>query len=79
VNIIQGKQQQGIEFIRHNYQAENWSLQIEMFDPHEPFFTHHHYKDLYPHNYDGAQFDRPLFSSMPLRPTCAKIGYERKY
>src|SRR5216117_1938631 len=29
----------GIEFIRHNREQENWFLQIETFDPHEPFFS----------------------------------------
>ena len=39
---------QGIEFIENNHGSDNWFLQIETFDPHEPFFTHQEYKDLYP-------------------------------
>ena len=42
----------GMEFIRNNCQADNWFLQLETFDPHEPFFTHQNYKDLYPHEYE---------------------------
>ena len=42
---------------------DNWFLQIETFDPHEPFFTQQKYKDLYPHEYDGRHFDWP-----PLPP-----------
>ena len=34
-------------------------MQIETFDPHEPFFSHQQYKDLYPHDYDGPHFDWP--------------------
>ncbi|MEZ4618341.1 MAG: hypothetical protein R2867_22890 [Caldilineaceae bacterium] len=49
----------GLEFIRTNADADNWFLQIETFDPHEPFFTQQHYKDLYPHEYDGPHFDWP--------------------
>jgi arylsulfatase A-like enzyme len=41
----------GMEFIHNNHQADNWYLQIETFDPHEPFFTHESYKALYPHEY----------------------------
>lgn len=41
----------GLEFIRNNHEADNWYLQIETFDPHEPFFTHQMYKDLYPSDY----------------------------
>lgn len=53
----------GLEFIRANRHADNWFLQIETFDPHEPFFTQQKYKDLYPHEYHGDHFDWP-----PYRP-----------
>ncbi|MDW6057576.1 sulfatase-like hydrolase/transferase [Streptomyces sp. FXJ1.4098] len=32
---------------------------METFDPHEPFFSHKQYKDLYPHDYNGPHFDWP--------------------
>jgi arylsulfatase A-like enzyme len=48
---------QGIEFIRSNAQADRWFLQIETFDPHEPFFTHEEYKVLYPHDHEGDTLD----------------------
>ena len=38
----------GLEFMRRNSKQENWFLQIETFDPHEPFFTQRQYQDLYP-------------------------------
>ena len=50
-----------MEFLEENSDCDNWMLQIECFDPHEPFFTHQHYKDLYPHNYDGPFFDWPPY------------------
>lgn len=50
----------GIDFIETNAEAESpWFLQIECFDPHEPFFSHDHYKALYPHSYDGPTLDWP--------------------
>ncbi|MFG2725688.1 sulfatase [Streptomyces canus] len=49
----------GLEFIRTNKDADRWFVQIETFDPHEPFFSHQRYKDLYPHDYDGPHFDWP--------------------
>ncbi|MDQ1914569.1 sulfatase [Paenibacillus sp. GD4] len=49
----------GIEFIRTNRNEDRWLLQIEAFDPHEPFFSHQKYKDLYPHDYSGKHFDWP--------------------
>ncbi len=38
----------GMQFIRDNHEADNWFLQIETFDPHEPFFSHEAFKKLYP-------------------------------
>ena len=49
----------GIEFLRTNHQQDNWFLQIETFDPHEPYYTPQRFKDLYPHAYDGPHFDWP--------------------
>ncbi|MCU1640484.1 MAG: Choline-sulfatase [Nocardia sp.] len=49
----------GLEFVRTNAHCDRWFAQIETFDPHEPFFSHQRYKDLYPHNYAGPHFDWP--------------------
>jgi len=54
----------GLEFIDTNAAADDWMLQIELFDPHEPFFTHQRYKDLYPHEYDGPEFDWPGYQKV---------------
>jgi len=48
---------QGIQFLNDNRHADNWFLQIETFDPHEPFFSHQPYKDLYAHGYTGTVTD----------------------
>ncbi|MDI2028196.1 sulfatase [Saccharopolyspora sp. TS4A08] len=58
----------GIEFIDTNAAADDWLLQIELFDPHEPFFTHQHYKDRYPHAYDGPEFDWPAYRKVTESP-----------
>jgi arylsulfatase A-like enzyme len=52
----------GQEFIRKNHAEDNWFLQIETFDPHEPFFTQPEYKRLYPHEYNGPHFDWPDYA-----------------
>lgn len=52
----------GVAFMRVNAREDRWFLQIETFDPHEPFFTQQHYKDLYPHSYDGPHFDWPAYA-----------------
>ncbi|MDL2234161.1 sulfatase [Ruminococcaceae bacterium OttesenSCG-928-L11] len=51
----------GLDFIENNHGSDNWFLQIETFDPHEPFYTQQEYKDLYPHDYDGKQADWPSY------------------
>ena len=55
----------GLDFIRRNRGQDNWFLQIETFDPHEPFFSDRKYKDLYAKHYDrykGRPFDWPPLS-----------------
>ena len=51
----------GLEFIETNRQADSWFLQLETFDPHEPYFTHQEFKDLYPHDYAGPHNDWPPY------------------
>ena len=49
----------GFEFIETNAGADNWLLQIETFDPHEPFFSYDRWHRLYPDT--GAPFDWPPY------------------
>lgn len=49
----------GCDFIKDNYSEDNWMLQIETFDPHEPFFSPDKYQELYPEEYEGNHFDWP--------------------
>ncbi|MFD9950360.1 sulfatase, partial [Nonomuraea sp. NPDC059022] len=58
----------GLEFVRTNAAQDRWFVQIETFDPHEPFFTHKRYKDLYPHDYDGPHFDWPDYKRVTETP-----------
>lgn len=58
----------GIDFLKRNHDQDNWFLQIETFDPHEPFFSHRKYKDLYPHEYNGAHFDWPAYRKVEETP-----------
>lgn len=58
----------GLEFIETNHSFDNWFLQIECFDPHEPFFSDEKYHQLYPHNYDGLRFDWPDYAAVTQTP-----------
>lgn len=37
----------GLEFLREHEALDNWFLQLEAFDPHEPFYVPQKYRDLY--------------------------------
>src|ERR1051325_9454903 len=43
----------GLAFIRRNHSEDRWFLQIETFDPHEPFFADSKYRDLYAGHFDA--------------------------
>lgn len=51
----------GLEFLDKNGSCDNWFLQIECFDPHEPFFSPQCYQAEYPHDYDGPPMDWPPY------------------
>ncbi|TCM90700.1 arylsulfatase A-like enzyme [Paenibacillus sp. BK033] len=56
--------EKGLEFIRTNRSEDKWLLQIEAFDPHEPFFAPQAYRELYPHDYKGKPFDWPNYAKV---------------
>jgi len=51
----------GLEFIKDNHEENNWFLQLECFDPHEPFCSPQRYQKLYPHEYEGDPCDWPPY------------------
>jgi arylsulfatase A-like enzyme len=54
----------GLEFIEANAREDRWFLQLETFDPHEPFYAPQKFRDLYPHEYAGKHFDRPNYGKV---------------
>lgn len=54
----------GIEFIHHNHTEDRWFLQLETFDPHEPFHAPEKYRRLYAHAYEGNHFDWPMYKQV---------------
>jgi len=66
----------GLDFLERNKDADRWYLQIETFDPHEPFFSQTEFQDLYPHEYDGPAFDWPPYREVREdEQTVAHIRY----
>lgn len=70
----------GMEFIERNHKEDNWFLQIETFDPHEPFYTLKEDKALYPHTFVGdeeAEADWPPYAPVAEdENTVAHVRYE---
>lgn len=58
----------GLKFLHTNAAADCWFIQVETFDPHEPFFSHKSYKDLYAHDYGGPHFDWPDYGHVTQSP-----------
>ena len=58
----------GLDFLRTNHAQDNWFLQIETFDPHEPYFSYKKYQDLYPHKYSGPHWDWPNYGRVTESP-----------
>lgn len=49
------------DFLDNNRAADNWMLQIECFDPHEPFFAPEHYRRAFTTAYHGPILDWPVY------------------
>jgi arylsulfatase A-like enzyme len=58
----------GFEFIRRNHTADNWLLQIECFDPHEPFFAPERFRRQYQTGYNGPILDWPFYEKVQNNP-----------
>ena len=64
----------GLEFLDQNRAADDWFLQIETFDPHEPFTAPDSYRADYPTNYAGPIRDWPIYERVTEAPDeCAEL------
>ncbi|WP_241267466.1 sulfatase [Streptomyces scabichelini] len=54
----------GVHFLHTNADADGWLLQLELFDPHEPFFVHEPYTSRYPDDHTGPEFDWPGYQKV---------------
>lgn len=58
----------GLEFLRTNGESDNWFLQLECFDPHEPFFAPDRFRTRYSHGYNGPIIDWPTYGRVNETP-----------
>ncbi|TCC44306.1 sulfatase [Kribbella capetownensis] len=58
----------GLEFIHTNLAEDRWFVQIETFDPHEPFFSYDNYRRLLGVDTDAPVFDWPSYRRVVETP-----------
>ena len=58
----------GQKFLEKNHKQDNWLLQLECFDPHEPFHAPPRFREMYPTNYDGPILDWPFYKRVNESP-----------
>lgn len=60
----------GLQFIETNKHSDDWFVQIETFDPHEPFFSYEQYHRLYDDltAQSGRDFDWPDYKEVTEAP-----------
>lgn len=59
---------QGLEFLERNRAADNWLLQIETFDPHEPFYAPERFKKPFDTGWTGPIRDWPPYGRVEELP-----------
>ncbi len=60
--------QSAMRWLEDNKKSDNWFLQVELFDPHEPFYCPKKYLDLYNDTWDGPHFDWPNYAILKESP-----------
>ncbi len=58
----------GMEFLEQNRDADNWLLQIETFDPHEPFYAPARFKQPFDTGWNGPVRDWPRYGRVDELP-----------
>ncbi|PNV59104.1 sulfatase [Clostridium sp. chh4-2] len=66
----------GLEFLETNKDQDNWFVQIETFDPHEPFDVPEEFAQLYEDDYSGDHFDWPPYA--PVSESREAVEHIRK-
>lgn len=68
----------GMDFLDHYHDRDNWFLQIECFDPHEPFYVPEHYRRLYRCGDSHEAFNFPAYGPIEDKYTAEDISRMRR-
>ncbi len=61
------------DFLDANHGADNWLLQLELFDPHEPFHAPERFRQAYLEGYNGPILDWPHYERVVESPEEVRI------
>tara|TARA_Y100001970_G_scaffold292897_1_gene436452 strand:- start:2565 stop:4073 length:1509 start_codon:yes stop_codon:yes gene_type:complete len=53
-----------LDFLKINKDEDDWFLQLETFDPHEPFFAPQRFREKFKTNYRGPRLDWPQYDKV---------------
>ena len=56
------------QFLDKNRETDNWLLQLECFDPHEPFHAPPRFREYYSTSYEGPVLDWPIYDRVTESP-----------
>ena len=68
----------GIDFLEHYHDKDDWFLQIECFDPHEPFYVPEKYRQMYDCCDSREAFNFPAYGPVDGKYTDEEIASLRK-
>lgn len=57
-----------VDWLKANHGADDWFLQVELFDPHEPFHCTDKYREMYGDTWTGPHFDWPSYDVVRESP-----------
>lgn len=61
-----------VRWLDENSESDNWFLQLELFDPHEPFYVVPEYLALYDDTWDGPLYDWPDYGVVKDSPEAVR-------
>jgi arylsulfatase A-like enzyme len=65
-----------VQWLDDNHASDHWFMQLELFDPHEPFYVVQKYLDRYGDTWNGPSYDWPEYGEVKDDP--AAIEHIRK-
>ena len=68
-----------IEWVKTNHKAKDFFLQVETFDPHEPFDVPNKYLKMYDDTYEGPRFDLPKYHKIDVETEEALKHLNNRY